>query len=96
MGWYRRVAIETYRNFGEPSSKRIRARPLPGQGYPPSMHVECSSKMRTGHPVGTVFVVQAQVIDRQGGTEFLYTSWQWGYEVIEREKAERLIASGSL
>lgn len=46
MGHYRSVAIETYRNPGEPPSKAIRARPLAGQGFPTDMHVECSSKMR--------------------------------------------------
>lgn len=96
MGWYTRIAIETYRNYGEPSSKRIRARPLPGQGYPTTMHVECSARMRESHPVGTVFVVQAQEKDKDGGTPFLYTSWQWAYEVIERGAAERRIASHSL
>lgn len=96
MGHYRSVAIETYRNPGEPSSKAIRARPLAGQGFPTDMHVECSAKMRESHPVGTVFVVQAQVKQRQDGPEFLYTSWQWAYEVISSEAAKRKIASRTL
>lgn len=96
MSWYRRIAIETHWNYGEPSSKRIRARPLSGQGYPTSMHVECSARMREAHPVGTVFVVEAQEKSKAGGTSFLYSSWQWGYEVIDRDEAERRIASRSL
>jgi len=76
VGWYRRIAIETYWNYGEPSSKRIRARPLPGQGYSSSMHVECSARMRESYPVGTVFVVEAQEKSKAGGPSFLYTSWQ--------------------
>lgn len=67
MGYYRHVAIESFRNPGEPSSASIRARPLPGQGFDRDMRVECSSKMRNNHPVGTIFIVQAQVIDKDGG-----------------------------
>lgn len=43
--------------------------------------------------MGTVFVVQAQVKQRQDGPEFLYTSWQWAYEVISPEVAKWKIAS---
>lgn len=96
MGYYRRVAIETYPNYGEPSPSSIRARPLPGQGFSTEMKVECSKRMRFAHPVGTVFIVQAQVTDREDGTPFLYTSWQWKYEVVDREVAEAMIAAGDL
>jgi hypothetical protein len=96
MGHYQRVAIETYRNYGEPSSKSIRARPLPGQGFSRNLNVECSSKMRQAHPVGTVFIVQAQLTNREGGPPFLYTSWQWGYEVVDEDEANSRIASRSL
>lgn len=96
MGYYRRVAIETYWNYGEPSSKRIRAQPLPGQGFPTDMHVACSARMREEYPVGTVFVVQAQVKQKEGGTPFLYSSWQWRYDVVEEHVACQRIASGTL
>lgn len=96
MGHYRNVAIETYRNPGEASSASVRARPLGGQGLSLSMKVECSRKMRTNYPVGTVFIVQAQITDREGGQPFLYTSWQWPYEVVTRAEAEARIAKGAL
>jgi hypothetical protein len=96
MSYYRRVAIENFRNPGEPSSKRLRARPLPGQGLDIGMRVECSAKMREGHPLGTVFIVQAQVIDREGGPPFLYTHFNWAYEVVNRKEAENRIARSEL
>jgi len=94
MGFYRYVLIETFRNYGEPSSKNIRARPLPGQGLSTDMKVECSSKMRMKHPVGTIFKIRAQVTDRDGGGLFLYTSWQWTYEILTKEQADDYIATG--
>lgn len=95
MGNYRFVAIETYLNPGEASSTGIRARPLPGQGLPANMKVECSRKVRMDHPVGTVFIVKAQVTDREGGTPFLYSSWQWSCEVVSRAEAEARISQGA-
>lgn len=96
MSNYRTVAIETYRSPGEPSSAAVRARPLPGQGLSVDIKVECSKRMRTEYPVGTVFLVRAQVTDREGGSPFLYTSWQWPYEIVARDEAQRRIAQGKL
>jgi len=92
---YKTVAVETYRNKGEASSAQIRARPLPGQGFPVDMKVEFSRKMRELHPVGTVFVIQATVVNR-GASSFLYSSYQWPCRVIAKGKAAELIASGEL
>ncbi|HUX82058.1 MAG TPA: hypothetical protein VMV35_04410 [Halothiobacillus sp.] len=96
MPHYQRIAIETFLNLGELSSKKIRARPLPGQGYPADMRVECSSRMRDAHPIGTVFIVQAQLKQKVGEKPFLYTSWQWKYEVVDKAIAKGKIESGSL
>jgi hypothetical protein len=96
MTQYRKIAIHTYQSSNEASSKSIRARPLPGQGIATTMHVECSSKMRNKYPVGTVFVIKAQITNREGGPDFVYTSWQWPYSTISLEDAQNKIASGTL
>jgi hypothetical protein len=88
---YREIVIETYRNPGEPSRKKIRARPLPGQGLPVDLKVECSSSMRERHAVGTRFIVCCKLTDREGGTPFLYTSYQWPYRVLSDIAAEEFI-----
>jgi len=88
---YQEVVIETYRSSGEPSAHEIRARPLPGQGFPRDIKVECSSKMRERYPVGTKFIVQAKLTDREGGMPFLYTSWQWSFRVVAKAEALRFI-----
>lgn len=91
MSNYRAVAIETYSGRGTTSSEGIRARPLPGQKLDTSMNVECSSKMRKGYPVGTRFLIQAKVTNKEGGTPFLYSHYNQPYKVISTEEAEAFI-----
>lgn len=91
MPYYRYFIIETYENKGEPSSKKIRAHPLPGQGVSTSLNIECSAGMRDSHPPKTLFKVRCKVTDREG-TKFLYRYYRWPYEVITRAEAEEFIA----
>lgn len=51
------------------------------------MKVECSARMRNGHPVGTRFRIKAKVTDREGGTDFLYTHYKWPYQVVSSGKS---------
>ena len=62
------IIIETFRQYGEPSGKLVRARPLAGQGLPTSTRVECARRIRVDYPVGSLFKVWATVTDREGGT----------------------------
>ena len=91
MSDYKHYFVETYLNPGEPSSKGIRVRPLPGQGMSPNVNVECSSRMRSTHPVGTVFRLQCKLSAREGGPPFLYSSFHWPYQVVSREEATRVL-----
>lgn len=91
MSAYREIVIETYENVGEPAAERIRARPVSGQGLDTSMKVECSSKMREKHPIGTKLLIQAKVTDREGGTPFLYCHYSWPYKIITDEEAADFI-----
>lgn len=91
MSHYRYFIIETYENRGEPSSKKVRARPLPGQGVSPNLKVECSTAMREAYPPGTLFKVDCKVTDRQG-TPFLYRYSAWPYEVVTAEQAKQFLA----
>ncbi|WP_201549694.1 hypothetical protein [Psychrobacter fjordensis] len=80
---YREVIIETYENIKGGSSKRIRARPIEGQGLDTNMNVECSLKMRKPHPVGTKFLLQAKVTEKEGGKPFLYAHYDARYTLIK-------------
>ena len=96
MSHYRFVAIESFQNPGEPSCASVRARPLSGQGLNTSMRVECSSKMRENYPLGTVFIIKAQTINKEGGKDFLYAHYNSPYTVVTRFEAEAKIKNGTL
>ena len=91
MTEYREIVIETYDNLGEPSAESIRARPIFGQDLDPSMKVECSSKMRENHKIGTKFLIQAKVTNRECGTSFLYSHYSWPYKVLTDKEANAFI-----
>ena len=91
MGHYKHLVIESFRNPGEQSTSPIRCRPFPGQGIDTQMRVECSKKMREQYPVGTCFLVQAQEIDKEGGATFLYTHYNWPFEVLTKKEAQSRI-----
>jgi hypothetical protein len=84
---YKKVVIETYYNFGGGSSKAIRARPIAGQGLDTSMNVECSSSMRKNNPVGTLFLLDAKLTNRDGGTPFLYAHFSAPFKILSAEEA---------
>ncbi len=91
MSIYRKVIVETYQNTQGGSSKSIRARPIAGQGLSSEMNVECSSKMRKGHPVGTKFLLDAKVTNRKGGADFLYAHYNAPYEVVSDTEVKNLL-----
>ena len=92
MSHYLQVIIETYHHAGGGSSKKVRARPVGGQGLDTSMNVECSSKMRKNYPVGTKFLIEAKLTNREGGSDFLYSHYNSPYEVVTDAQAQAFIA----
>jgi Na+-transporting NADH:ubiquinone oxidoreductase subunit NqrF len=87
---YRYVIIETFYAWGEPSRHRIRARPLPGQGLPTTMRVECSARIREAYRVGTKFKILAR-IKYTDQNPHLYSSYKWSVNVISEEQAAAFI-----
>ena len=61
----------------------VHIRPVKGQGYPATIHVECSKRLSRDYPVGTCFRIKATLTDREGRGEFLYSNHKWPIEVIE-------------
>ena len=82
---YRQIIIETYHDRPRGDRGTVRARPIRGQFYPTTMHVECSRDMRYAHPVGTRFRVYAKETSKKGGTPFLYSHYNWPYEIVGRK-----------
>ena len=91
MSHYRKVIIETFRSSGGGSSKLVRARPIDGQGLDTSMKVSCSSSMRKSEPVGTLFLLEAKVTDREGAP-FLYSHYNTPYKIISVQDANEFLS----
>lgn len=62
---------------------KVHIRPVPGQAeFDTSLHVQCSKELSTEYPVGTRFLIKGKLNDLLGGGKFIYSSYQWTYEVI--------------
>lgn len=82
---YEWVEVESFR----PASTSglhgpVHIRPVAGQKFSPTLHVQCSKRLSTDYPVGTRFRLLAKLTDREGEGEFLYSSWRWKFEVLSR------------
>ncbi len=80
---YRSIRVESY----VPSHTSglhgvVHVRPLPDQGIPTTLHVECSKDLVKNYPVGTVFEIKAKLTDREGKGNYLYSSYKWPFKVI--------------
>lgn len=89
---YKSLLVQTYWNRGELSDAAIRVRPLPGQGLDPTLNVECSRSMRTAHPVGTIFMIDAK-LSFKGETPYLSSHYTWPYTIVSKEDAARHLSA---
>lgn len=94
-GCYRDFALEATPNYGS-SNADVRVSPLPGQGVPTSMKVECPRSMRSHLTKDTVVILRCQITCKEGGTDFLYAHFSSPYKLVSREEAEEMIAHGEL
>jgi len=62
----------------------VHIRPVEDQ-YPflKEMFVECSKELMNDYAVGTKFLIRAKITSRQGGKEFIYSSYKWPYTVLK-------------
>jgi hypothetical protein len=82
---YQNIIVESYvpsRNTG--LHGRVHIRPVNGQHFPTSLHVECSKTLSTDYPIGTKFRLRAKLTDREGGGEYLYSFHGWPVDVIDQ------------
>jgi hypothetical protein len=87
---YRDVAVESFQDGAQ-----VRVRPVSGQAYHSGLRVQCSRELTdTGkHPLGTCFLVQAKLTDRQGGTPYLYVYHGDPVVVMSPEERERFLGA---
>lgn len=69
-------------SFKDPETGRIRVRPLPGQGLPTKIVIECSSTERKAHPIGTKFRTEnVKVCKKSDGRIYLRAKDQMIYKI---------------
>ena len=55
------------------------------------MRVEYSRTVRYQYPVGTLFLIQAKLVTREGGTTFLYAHPSTAYRVITDTESRKIL-----
>jgi len=90
---YHYIIVETFR----PASTAglhglVHVRPAPYQKFPQSLMVECSKELvdTARFQVGTKFRLKVKLTDRDGGGEYLYSYYNWPYDVISEDEFVRL------
>ncbi|RXK58966.1 hypothetical protein ESA94_16410 [Lacibacter luteus] len=69
-------------NFHDPDTGRIRVRPLPGQGIPSNLVIECSKDERERYPIGTKFMTESvKVCRKPDGRMYLRAKDQMIYKI---------------
>ena len=76
---YRHVVVESYRH----KSGGIHIRTIARQPYPQRLRVLGSPALGRDYPLGTRFRIKVKLTDREGRNDYLYTSWQWTFEVLQ-------------
>ncbi len=60
----------------------VHIRPVQGEKFSQSLHVECTKAMTKNYPVGTRFRIKVKLTDRENQGEYLYSHYSWKYEVV--------------
>lgn len=79
---YQSVIVETFRVRLPGHLGDVHVRPVAGQGVDTGLLVECSRALVRDYPVGARFRIRAKLTDREGGGEYLYSSYRWKFEVL--------------
>lgn len=59
-------------------------RAVKGQTFAPTLAIEGNKSLAMDYPSGTQFRVQAAMLKRTNGTDYLFTSWQWDVQVLDK------------
>ena len=85
---YTSILVESFYSKEPGHRYPIEIRPRPKQPFPRYLNVECSMKMRTDFPVGTVFRICAKMKDTPFRRQHLYTYGSWPFDVVKLAKAQ--------
>ncbi len=90
---YHTIIVESfYPNDTSGRHGPVHVRPAKHQIFPQSLYVECSKDLFNPkiHPVGTKFRIKVKLTNRLGGTELLYSSYKWAYDVVSEDEFHKL------
>ena len=77
------VEIESFQGpDGAGVQGKVCLRPVAGQKFPTSLLLEGNKSLAQDYPVGTRFKVQATLMKRPTGGQYLFSSWQWDTKVV--------------
>jgi len=64
---------------------KVHIRPLPGQWADQNLSVECSKKLSDLklYPLGSQFEILAKLTDREGGGQYIYSSFRWAFKHLK-------------
>lgn len=82
------IIVVTFRNPGEPSSRPIRVRPIPGQ-FKENYRVWCSVAMRKSKPIGSLFRVQVSLVHQPQGETYLRIGLHDPWIPVSESEAKR-------
>lgn len=85
-----KIVIETFKNIGEPSSKRVRVRPASGQ-LNGEYKIWCSVSQREFYPIGSLFIVEATWVTPSNRKSFLRISPKDDWQLITTEHAKKFV-----
>ncbi len=70
-------------SFKDKRTGRIRVRPLPGQGFPTNLFIECSSTERNAHVTGTKFRTEnVKICAKPNGRIYLRAKDHMIYKIL--------------
>lgn len=82
---YRLVVVESFKPSATSGLHgEVNIRPAAGQGLLTTLHVECAKKLSRDYPLGTKFRIKAKLTDREGSGEYLYSNFNWPFDVLEK------------
>jgi hypothetical protein len=78
------VEIESFEIPGVAGARgKVALRPVRGQKFAASLLLEGNKSLVEDYVVGTRFKVQAKLMTRTNGSQYLFTSWQWDVKTLE-------------
>ena len=79
------IEVESFEDLEKAARPgKVCLRPVEDQKFPTTLLLEGNRSLVQDYPVGTRFKVQASLMKRPSGEQYLFTSWQWDAQVVSQ------------